>query len=48
MLASVALVTGILIQIGAAGLILMGLGAIQKNMNLVVLCTAGGKLVVHL
>ncbi len=70
-LASVALVTGILIQIGAAGLILVGLGAIQKKvltwktgfwgekgygwhydlmllaMNLVVLCTAGGKLVIR-
>jgi len=72
LLASAALVTGLAIQIGAAGLILLGLGAIQKkifswktgfwgkdgygwhydlmllSMNLVVLCTAGGKLVLHL
>ncbi len=68
-LASLALVSGILIQIGALGLILVGLGAIQKKifawktgfwgekgygwhydlmllaMNLVILCSGGGKLV---
>ena len=71
-LASVGLVTGILIQPAAFGLILVGLGAIQKKvvawktgfwgdkasgwhydlmllaMNLVILTTAGGKLVVPL
>ena len=70
-LASVALVTGIFIQIGALALILLGLGAIGKKvfrwksgfwgekgygwhydlmllaMNLVVLCSAGGKLVLR-
>jgi putative oxidoreductase len=70
-LASVALVTGIFIQIGALVLILLGLGAIGKKvfrwksgfwgekgygwhydlmllaMNLVVLCSAGGKLVLR-
>jgi putative oxidoreductase len=70
-LASVALVTGIFVQIGALILILLGLGAIQKKvfkwktgfwgekgygwhydlmllaMNLVILCTAGGKLVLR-
>jgi putative oxidoreductase len=68
-LASVALVTGIFIQIGALVLLLLGLGAIGKKvfrwksgfwgekgygwhydlmllaMNLVVLCSGGGKLV---
>jgi putative oxidoreductase len=71
-LASVALVTGIFIQIGALILILLGLGAIQKKvfkwktgfwgekgygwhydlmllaMNLVVLCSGGGKLALRL
>ncbi len=71
-LASAALVSGILIQIGAAGLVLLGLGAIYKKifnwktgfwgkdgygwhydlmllaMDLVILCTAGGKLVLRL
>jgi len=70
-LASVALVTGIFIQIGALVLILLGLGAIGKKvvrwktgfwgekgygwhydlmllaMNLVVLCSAGGNLVLR-
>ena len=71
-LASVGLVTGIFIQIGALVLLLLGLGAIGKKvfrwktgfwgekgygwhydlmllaMNLVILSTAGGKLVVRL
>jgi len=70
-LASLGLVTGILIQPAALGLILVGLGAIQKKalawktgfwgeqasgwhydlmlltMNLVILCTAGGGLVLR-
>jgi putative oxidoreductase len=70
-LGSVALLTGILIQPAALGLILVGLGAIAKKvltwktgfwgekasgwhydlmllaMNLVILCTAGGSLVVR-
>lgn len=68
-LASAALVTGILVQIAALALILLGLGAIYKKifgwktgfwgkdgygghydlmllaMNLVILCTAGGKFI---
>ena len=71
-LAALGLVTGILIQPAALGLILVGLGAIQKKvvawktgfwgdkasgwhydlmllaMNLVILTTAGGKLVIPL
>jgi uncharacterized membrane protein YphA (DoxX/SURF4 family) len=71
-LGSVALVTGILIQPAALGLMLVGLGAMAKKvlswktgfwgekasgwhydlmllaMNLVILCTAGGILVVRL
>ena len=71
-LGSVALLTGILIQPAALGLILVGLGAIAKKvltwktgfwgekasgwhydlmllaMNLVILCTAGGSLVLRL
>jgi len=70
-LASLGLVSGILIQPAALGLILVGLGAIQKKaltwktgfwgekaggwhydlmllaMNLVILCTAGGSLVLR-
>jgi len=71
-LGSAGLVTGVLIQPAALGLILLGLGAIQKKamkwktgfwgekasgwhydlmlaaMNLVILATAGGDLVLHL
>jgi uncharacterized membrane protein YphA (DoxX/SURF4 family) len=70
-LASAALVTGVLLQVGALGLILLGLGAIGKKifqwktgfwgkdgygwhydlmlltMNLVIVSTAGGKLVLR-
>jgi putative oxidoreductase len=72
LLGGVGVATGVLVQIAAIGLMLIGLGAIQKKiftwktgfwgekasgwhydlmlllMNFVILCSAGGKLVIHL